>query len=48
MQYIGLEDKSSGNALNFEEEIIKKYGPGIIIQSSAREDTLVNKTKSFI
>jgi hypothetical protein len=40
MRFVGDENLSSGLALNIEEEIIKKWGPMIIVQAASRVDSV--------
>ncbi len=42
MRFVGEEKDNmiSGNALSIEEEILKKWGPSILIQAASREDAV--------
>ena len=46
MRFVGEENISSGLALNIEEEIVKKWGPMIIVQAASRTDSINEKIRN--
>lgn len=46
MRFVGEENISSGLALNIEEEIVKKWGPMIIVQAASRVDSVNEKVRN--